>query len=42
MNKKIETENLTLIACDKQTLKFALAGNRRLSERINDCSRQLD
>lgn len=35
MNKKIETENLTLIACDKQTLEYALAGNRLLSDHIN-------
>ena len=35
MNKKIETENLILIACDKKILELALAGNQQLSEYID-------
>ncbi len=35
MNKKIETKNLTLISCDKQTLECAIEGNTALSLHIN-------
>ena len=35
MSKKIETKNLTLIACDKKTLEYAIEGNNKLSEYLN-------
>ena len=35
MPKNIETQNLNLICCDKQTLEFALAGNLELAKLLN-------
>ena len=35
LNKKIETDNLMLIACERHTLNFALGGNQQLFEHVN-------
>ena len=35
LNKKIETDNLMLIACERQTLNFALDGNQQLFKQVN-------
>ena len=35
MNRKIETLHLVLMACDQQTLEYAIQGNQQLSKHIN-------
>ena len=35
LNKKIEIENLMLIACDLQTLNFASERNQQLFKHVN-------
>lgn len=35
MNQKLETENLFLVACDKETLEAAIAGNQQLAKLLS-------